>query len=97
MTCGSCVANVKKVLEKHPTVKSASVNLTTATALVHVRLPDKVSRGGQTAKQVLEKTGKDLAEVLFLCFLFVTSACTCVQPAPPEKGWTPCTVVGCLQ
>lgn len=62
MTCGSCSANVKSILEGHPTVKTASVNLTTGTALVHVRVPDKATSGGKSS-QLLQKMGEDLAEV----------------------------------
>ncbi|KAL3538635.1 hypothetical protein ACH5RR_002001 [Cinchona calisaya] len=34
MTCGGCVASVKRILESQPQVSSASVNLTTETAVV---------------------------------------------------------------
>ncbi|RID50540.1 hypothetical protein BRARA_H01265 [Brassica rapa] len=34
MTCGGCSASVKKILESQPQVASASVNLTTETAIV---------------------------------------------------------------
>ena len=88
MTCGSCVANVKSLLEKHPTVKSASVNLTTGTALVHVRVPDKAIGGGKSTQKLLQKMGEDLAEVPSLFCLgvaVVTSACaraSCLRPEP---------------
>lgn len=34
MTCGGCAASVKRILESQPQVSSASVNLTTETAIV---------------------------------------------------------------
>jgi Cu2+-exporting ATPase len=34
MTCGGCAASVKRILESQPQVSSASVNLTTETAVV---------------------------------------------------------------
>ncbi|KAL4347145.1 hypothetical protein GQ457_17G004110 [Hibiscus cannabinus] len=34
MSCGGCVSSVKKILESQPQVSSASVDLTTATAVV---------------------------------------------------------------
>lgn len=34
MTCGGCAASVKRILENQPQVSSASVNLTTETAVV---------------------------------------------------------------
>ncbi|KAI4296361.1 hypothetical protein L6164_036325 [Bauhinia variegata] len=34
MVCGGCAANVKRILENQPQVSSASVNLTTETAIV---------------------------------------------------------------
>ncbi|MBA0766259.1 hypothetical protein Gotri_015318, partial [Gossypium trilobum] len=34
MTCGGCAASVKRILENQPQVSSASVNLTTETAIV---------------------------------------------------------------
>jgi copper chaperone CopZ len=38
MKCGGCVSHVKDLLEKHPDVIAATVNLATETALVKVRL-----------------------------------------------------------
>jgi Cu2+-exporting ATPase len=37
MKCGGCVSHVKDLLEQHPDVISATVNLATETALVKVR------------------------------------------------------------
>lgn len=34
MTCGGCAASVKRILESQPQVSSASVNLTTETAII---------------------------------------------------------------
>lgn len=34
MTCGGCAASVKRILESQPQVSSATVNLTTDTAIV---------------------------------------------------------------
>lgn len=34
MTCGGCAASVKRILESQPQVSSASVNLTTETAVI---------------------------------------------------------------
>lgn len=79
MTCGSCVANVKSLLENSPAVKTASVNLTMGTALVHVEVPDRV----KNENQLLEKIGTGLAEVnpfpllrlhVLLCTLFSNHA-----------------------
>lgn len=61
MTCGACVGNVKALLEHHPDVKTASVNLHTGTALVHVRVPEDV--GKSKLPTVIEKIGEDLATV----------------------------------
>ncbi|GLI68631.1 hypothetical protein VaNZ11_013109 [Volvox africanus] len=47
MRCGGCVSHVKKILEAQPGVTSASVNLTTETALVRVRLPRGEGAGGR--------------------------------------------------
>lgn len=38
MKCGGCVGHVKKLLEDHPSVTAATVNLATETALVRVVL-----------------------------------------------------------
>ena len=38
MKCGGCVGHVKQLLEQHPLVSSATVNLATETALVRVKL-----------------------------------------------------------
>ncbi|GIL92859.1 hypothetical protein Vretimale_19178 [Volvox reticuliferus] len=46
MKCGGCVGHVKKILEAQPGVTSASVNLTTETALVRVLVPRGGGGGG---------------------------------------------------
>lgn len=38
MKCGGCVGHVKQLLEQHPSVTAATVNLATETALVRVKL-----------------------------------------------------------
>lgn len=38
MKCGGCVGHVKQLLEQHPGVTAATVNLATETALVRVKL-----------------------------------------------------------
>jgi Cu2+-exporting ATPase len=38
MKCGGCVGHVKQLLEQHPSVTTATVNLATETALVRVKL-----------------------------------------------------------
>ncbi|GIL67852.1 hypothetical protein Vafri_21137 [Volvox africanus] len=47
MKCGGCVGHVKKILEAQPGVTSASVNLTTETALVRVLVPRGGGAGGR--------------------------------------------------
>ncbi|WIA18868.1 hypothetical protein OEZ85_003541 [Tetradesmus obliquus] len=55
MKCGGCVGHVKKLLEEHPAVLHATVNLATETALVRVTL---------AAGADLDKLAADLAKVL---------------------------------
>jgi copper chaperone CopZ len=54
MKCGGCVGHVKKLLEEHPAVLHATVNLATETALVRVSL---------AAGADLDKLAADLAKV----------------------------------
>eukprot|EP00878_Enallax_costatus_P020490 GHUV01021666.1.p1 GENE.GHUV01021666.1~~GHUV01021666.1.p1 ORF type:complete len:204 (+),score=40.69 GHUV01021666.1:977-1588(+) len=54
MKCGGCVGHVKKLLEEHPAVLQATVNLATETALVRVTL---------TQGADLDKLAADLAQV----------------------------------
>lgn len=54
MKCGGCVGHVKKLLEEHPAVLHATVNLATETALVRVTL----AQGAD-----LDKLAADLAQV----------------------------------
>ncbi|KAF6256790.1 hypothetical protein COO60DRAFT_1527733 [Scenedesmus sp. NREL 46B-D3] len=55
MKCGGCVGHVKKLLEEHPAVMHATVNLATETALVRVSL---------AAGADLDRLAADLAKVL---------------------------------
>lgn len=54
MKCGGCVGHVKKLLEEHPAVVHATVNLATETALVRVTL----AQGAD-----LDKLAAELAQV----------------------------------
>lgn len=47
MTCGGCAASVKRILESQPQVSSASVNLTTETAVVWPVSEAKVAQDWQ--------------------------------------------------
>jgi Cu+-exporting ATPase len=49
MKCGGCVSGVKDVLESQPGVVSATVNLATETALVHVLVPRGSGSGSSGA------------------------------------------------
>ena len=40
MKCGSCVQAVEKILNNHPSINNASVNLVTKTALVEIKEPN---------------------------------------------------------
>ncbi|CAH8350526.1 unnamed protein product [Eruca vesicaria subsp. sativa] len=62
MTCGGCSASVKKILESQPQVASASVNLTTETAIVWpvpeaTSLPDWQKTLGETLANHLTNCG----------------------------------------
>jgi len=59
MKCGGCVSHVKDLLEKHPDVIAATVNLATETALVKVKLRAgvKVEELGEQLAQVLTNAG----------------------------------------
>lgn len=61
MTCGGCAASVKRILESQPLVSSASVNLTTETAIVWPISEAKVTPNWQ---KVL---GEELAKHLSTC------------------------------
>lgn len=54
MTCGGCVASVKRVLEALPGVKAAEVSLAEAKAVV--RYDDALARPGQF-KSAVEEAG----------------------------------------
>lgn len=56
MKCGGCVGHVKKLLEDHPAVLHATVNLATETALVRVAL----AKGAD-----LDNLAADLAKVRY--------------------------------
>lgn len=57
--CGGCVSRVKRVLEGHEAVTTASVNLATETALVRVLLPSS----HDNAAQAIMMLSKELAQV----------------------------------
>ncbi|CAN0906778.1 Copper-transporting ATPase PAA1, chloroplastic [Linum grandiflorum] len=61
MTCGGCAASVKRILENQPQVSSASVNLTTETAIVWPVSEAKVVPDWQ------QQLGKALAKQLTDC------------------------------
>ncbi|XP_051144649.1 copper-transporting ATPase PAA1, chloroplastic isoform X2 [Andrographis paniculata] len=61
MTCGGCAASVKRILENQPQVSSASVNLTTETAIVWPESEAKVAPKWQN------DLGELLANILTSC------------------------------
>ncbi|XVE66550.1 hypothetical protein DITRI_Ditri08aG0087700 [Diplodiscus trichospermus] len=61
MTCGGCAASVKRILESQPQVSSASVNLTTETAIVWPLSKAKVAPNWQ------KELGESLARHLTNC------------------------------
>ncbi|XP_062077123.1 copper-transporting ATPase PAA1, chloroplastic [Humulus lupulus] len=61
MTCGGCAASVKRILESQPQVSSASVNLTTETAIVWPVAEAKVVPNWQ------QQLGEELAKQLTNC------------------------------
>ncbi|KAI8027527.1 hypothetical protein LOK49_LG02G03001 [Camellia lanceoleosa] len=61
MTCGGCAASVKRILESQPQVSSASVNLTTETAIVWLVSEAKVIPNWQ------KQLGDTLAKHLTSC------------------------------
>ncbi|KAJ8755603.1 hypothetical protein K2173_022198 [Erythroxylum novogranatense] len=63
MTCGGCAASVKRILESQPQVSSASVNLTTETAIVWPISEAKVAPNWQ--KQLGESLAKHLTNCGF--------------------------------
>ncbi|CAI0448458.1 unnamed protein product [Linum tenue] len=63
MTCGGCAASVKRILENQPQVSSASVNLTTETAIVWPISEAKVIPNWQ--KQLGEALSKHLTSCGF--------------------------------
>ncbi|XP_008237377.1 PREDICTED: copper-transporting ATPase PAA1, chloroplastic [Prunus mume] len=63
MTCGGCAASVKRILESQPQVSSASVNLTTETAVVWPVSEAKVTPNWQ--KQLGETLAKHLTNCGF--------------------------------
>jgi copper chaperone CopZ len=68
MKCGGCVGHVKKILESQPGVTSASVNLTTETALVRMLVPRGGGGGGGggragSSSAALAAVGEKLAQV----------------------------------
>lgn len=55
MHCGGCSSRVKGILEAHPSVSQANVNLTTEVALVRVSLPtlpDSAVNGGAREEEL---------------------------------------------
>ncbi|KAJ7193885.1 hypothetical protein O6H91_Y517100 [Diphasiastrum complanatum] len=66
MSCGGCASSVKRMLESQPQVTSATVNLATEVALVHVRLEPESASTSQVAKQQLgEVLAKHLTSIGF--------------------------------
>ncbi|KAL5562876.1 hypothetical protein UlMin_032623 [Ulmus minor] len=63
MTCGGCAASVKRILESQPQVSTASVNLTTETAIVWPVAEAKVTPNWQ--KQIGEALAKHLTSCGF--------------------------------
>ncbi|KAK4438188.1 Copper-transporting ATPase PAA1, chloroplastic [Sesamum alatum] len=63
MTCGGCAASVKRILESQPQVSSASVNLTTETAIVWPVSEAKVAPNWQ--KDIGEALAKHLTSCGF--------------------------------
>ncbi|KAL6545798.1 Polyamine N-acetyltransferase 1 [Orobanche gracilis] len=61
MTCGGCAASVKRILESQPQVTSASVNLTTETAIVWPASEAKVAPNWK------KDIGEALAKHLTIC------------------------------
>ncbi|KAM2040629.1 hypothetical protein ACFX16_034537 [Malus domestica] len=61
MTCGGCAASVKRILENQPQVSSASVNLTTETAIVWPVSEEKAAPNWQ------KQLGETLANQLTSC------------------------------
>ncbi|XP_043813904.1 copper-transporting ATPase PAA1, chloroplastic isoform X3 [Manihot esculenta] len=61
MTCGGCAASVKRILESQPQVSSASVNLTTETAIVWPLSEAKVVPNWK------KQLGEELAKQLTSC------------------------------
>ncbi|KAK4476895.1 hypothetical protein RD792_016059 [Penstemon davidsonii] len=63
MTCGGCAASVKRILESQPQVSSASVNLTTETAIVWPMSEAKIAPNWQ--KEIGEALAKHLTSCGF--------------------------------
>ncbi|XP_077249925.1 P-type ATP-ase 1 [Tasmannia lanceolata] len=63
MTCGGCAASVKRILESQPQVSSASVNLTTETAVVWVVPEVRLTQNWE--QQLGEKLAKHLTNCGF--------------------------------
>ena len=72
MMCGGCVGSVKRILEGHNSVTSASVNLATETALVRVLYSQDHSSNGSvkgaeasngSSGGAVQQLGGDLAQV----------------------------------
>eukprot|EP00850_Spirogloea_muscicola_P005502 SM000025S08397 [mRNA] locus=s25:534932:540937:- [translate_table: standard] len=55
MSCGSCASSVKRILEQERYVQSASVNLTTETALVEVAEDEIDAESGLTRKSTIAR------------------------------------------
>jgi len=74
MKCGGCVGAVQRLLEGHPLVTAASVNLATETALVRILLAAGDSSGSGSSssssssssskKAAIETVGQELAQAL---------------------------------
>ncbi|KAL3814412.1 hypothetical protein ACJIZ3_015680 [Penstemon smallii] len=63
MTCGGCAASVKRILESQPQVSSASVNLTTETAIVWPMSEARIAPNWQ--KEIGEALAKHLTSCGF--------------------------------
>jgi copper chaperone CopZ len=72
MMCGGCVSRVRRVLEGHEAVTTASVNLATETALVRVVIADTQAQKGH--ERALHAISCELAAVRFFLHAFVAAA-----------------------
>ncbi|KAL4360689.1 hypothetical protein GQ457_04G003930 [Hibiscus cannabinus] len=84
MTCGGCAASVKRILENQPQVSSASVNLTTETAIVWPVSEAKVLPNWQ------KELGEALARQLTKCGFSsnIRGAVELCYPGELSKIWS---------